>query len=101
MTEAMQTGAQAMQAFGTALDVTANNIANVSTEGYHAKSAVLAEGSSGQGVQVAGVSVSKAEGVDLTREMTGMMFAERGFEANATVVRAAEETTGHILDLIV
>jgi len=91
---------QALAAFDTSLAVTANNIANISTEGYHSRSVSLSEGAGGEGVQVASVNTAQASGVDLTREVTGLMQTSRAFEANATFIRAAEETTGHVLNLI-
>lgn len=107
------TSAQALSVLGTSLDATAHNIANVSTEGYRPLRTDLADGPGGQGVQVADVrreqdvsspaaqSSPGVSGVDLTREMTGLITTSRAFEANAVMVRAAEETTGHLLDLVV
>jgi flagellar basal body rod protein FlgG len=48
-----------------------------------------------------GLTASAVNGVDLVHEMVGLMTTSRAFEANAVMVRAAEETTGHVLDLIV
>ncbi len=110
------TSAQAFSVLGTSLDATAHNIANVSTEGYRPLRTDLADGPGGQGVQVADVrreqdfsspaassspGAPAVSGVDLTREMTGLITTSRAFEANAVMVRAAEETTGHLLDLVV
>jgi len=124
--------AQALSAFSSSLNVTAHNVANVSTEGYQPQRAELADGPGGQGVQVAavttaqgsdvvparlgdtpsegaglvngpqgGLTASSVGGVDIVREMVGLMTTSRAFEANAVMVRAAEETTGHVLDLVV
>ncbi|MGE4264602.1 MAG: flagellar basal body rod C-terminal domain-containing protein [Desulfovibrio sp.] len=124
--------AQALSAFGTSLNATAHNVANVSTEGYQPQRVELADGPGGQGVQVAavttaqgsdavparvgeapaegaglvngpqgGLTASSVGGVDIVREMLGLMTTSRAFEANTVMVRAAEETTGHVLDLIV
>lgn len=121
--------AQALSAFSTSLNATAHNVANVSTEGYQPQRVELADGPGGQGVQVAavttaqgseplfaqgevqsggtglvnagGLTASAVNGVDLVHEMVGLMTTSRAFEANAVMVRAAEETTGHVLDLIV
>lgn len=128
--------AQALQAFGTSLDVTAHNIANMSTEGYQPLRAELADGPGGQGVQVAAVSragsgleqagpvagqggaqgsdpgeglrgvssstglLGMGNGVDVAREMVGLMQIERAYSANATMISAVEQTTGRVMDLI-
>lgn len=118
--------AQALSAFSTSLNATAHNVANVSTEGYQPQRVELADGPGGQGVQVAavttaqgsdvapartgegaaeaapqgGFTASAVNGVDLVHEMVGLMTTSRAFEANAVMVRATEETTGHVLNLI-
>jgi flagellar basal-body rod protein FlgC len=124
--------AQALSAFSTSLNVTAHNVANVSTEGFQPQRVELADGPGGQGVQVAavttaqgsdvvpahmgeapaegaglvsapqgGLSASAVGGVDIVREMLGLMTTSRAFEANAAMVRATEETTGHVLNMVV
>ncbi|MBI5518768.1 MAG: hypothetical protein HY916_01765 [Desulfovibrio sp.] len=123
--------AQALQAFGTSLDVTAHNVANMTTEGYQPLRAELADGPGGQGVHVAAVSraggglenagtsatapaggdpgeglrgvsslLGMNNGVDVTREMVGLMQIERAYSANATMISAVEQTTGRVMDLI-
>lgn len=118
--------AQALSAFGVSLNATAHNVANVSTEGYQPQQVALADGPGGQGVQVAAVTTAQGgelgtgsveaggqmssltgslaagalNGVDVTREMVGLMQTERAFSANATMLRTVEQTTGHVLDLI-
>lgn len=123
-----EASAQALSALGESLSVTAHNVANTSTPGYAPFRAVLADGppdgAGGQGVHVAAVeragqglapasahapatpeapasALGSAGGVDLVREMTDLMVTGRAFEANAVCLRAAEETTGHLLDIIV
>lgn len=120
-----EASAQALSALGDSLSVTAHNVANASTPGYAPFRAVLADNPpGGQGVHVAAVertgqglapasaqapatpeapasALGSAGGVDLVREMTDLMVTGRAFEANAVCLRAAEETTGHLLDIIV
>lgn len=114
---------QALSALGVSMNATASNIANSLTEGYQPLRAEFADGPGGQGVQVADVRPAQGSGsfvaqsgetglahqttasglvngVDLAREMVGLMQTERAFSANATMVRAVEETTGHVLNLI-
>ncbi|MHC1752140.1 flagellar basal body rod C-terminal domain-containing protein [Humidesulfovibrio sp.] len=123
--------AQALSALSTSLNATASNIANISTEGHQPARAELADGPGGQGVQVAAVTraqggldsagaappaaalggaseggtsaggVGVVNGVDVTREMVGLMQTERAFSANVVMLRALEQTTGHVLNLVV
>jgi flagellar hook-associated protein FlgK len=115
---------QALSAFGVAMDTTAHNIANVSTEGYQPLRTDFADGPGGQGVQVAAVSragsgvesmggessgsglqgvsslLGGGNGVDIVTEMVGLMQTERAYSANATVISSVEQTTGRVMDLI-
>lgn len=118
--------AQALSALSTSLNATASNIANMSTEGHQPARAELADGPGGQGVEVAAVTraqngldsagaalggvsdggisaggVGVVNGVDVTREMLGLMQTERAFSANAVMLRTLEQTTGHVLNLVV
>lgn len=115
--------AQALSALSTSLNATASNIANMSTEGHQPARAELADGPGGQGVEVAAITraqgdgglaegsvsasgisaggVGVVNGVDVTREMLGLMQTERAFSANAVMLRALEQTTGHVLNLVV
>ena len=70
----------------TTLDVTANDIANVSTSGFRP--------SSGQ-EPPAGLS-----GTDLTEEMPELIVAGAAYGANAAALRAQDETTGFLLDVL-
>jgi len=51
------------------------------------------------GISAGGVGV--VNGVDVTREMLGLMQTERAFSANAVMLRTLEQTTGHVLNLVV
>lgn len=108
--------AQALSALGTSLNATASNVANMSTEGHQPARAELADGPGGQGVEVAAITraqggvasvggsaeggVGVANGVDVAREMVGLMQTERAFSANAVMLRTLEQTTGHVLNLV-
>lgn len=101
----------AMDALGSVHHVAANNVANVNTDGFQAARANLESGPDGEGVRVAsltqdttpGASVEgrEASNVDMGREITGMMNAENAFSANAAVIRADQQTTGYLLDMII
>lgn len=117
--------AQALSALSTSLNATASNIANMSTEGHQPARAELADGPGGQGVEVAAITraqggvdsagaaqgvtpeggistggVGVVNGVDVAREMVGLMQTERAFSANAVMLRALEQATGHVLNLV-
>ncbi len=105
------TNISAMSALATTQEVSANNVANVSTEGFKASSVALESGPEGQGVNVAAIQQSTnagpmVEGVegsntDVGTEMVDMMTTGHAFSANAAVIRTSEEMTGHLLNMSV
>ena len=106
----------ALRAFGQGTAVTANAIANVTTDGFLPQRAVYAE-MRGGGVRLASVvqeggqpgrvqtaaewrAVTDApSATDLTRELPAMTAAQRAFEVNAAAVRTADEMLGSLLDM--
>ena len=100
----------ALSALSTVQEVSANNIANMNTDGFKASSVSLESGPGGQGVEVASINESTTPGsmvdgvetsnTDIGREMVDMITTSRAFEANTTFIRAEEEMTGHILNMI-
>lgn len=100
----------ALSALSTQQDVTANNVANVNTDGFKASSVAFESGPDGMGVNVgaiqesttAGPQVEGTEGsnTDVGREMVDMITTSRAFSANAVAVRVSEEMTGHLLNMI-
>ncbi|WP_207262478.1 flagellar basal body rod C-terminal domain-containing protein [Desulfovibrio sp. Huiquan2017] len=100
----------ALTALSTVQEVTANNIANVNTDGFKSSSVALESGPGDQGVEVAAINQSTTPGsmvngvetsnTDIGREMVDMTITSRAFEANTTFIRAAEEMTGHLLNMI-
>ncbi len=88
----------ALSALGTVQQVSANNVANVNTDGFAAGSVTLESGPGGQGVRVGDIREGGA--TDLTTEMVTMMRTENAFSANTTAIRATEEMTGHLLNMI-
>jgi flagellar basal-body rod protein FlgC len=101
----------AMSALGSAHQVTANNIANVNTDGFQASRANLETGPGGEGVRVSSLTKDTSSGsifqgretsnVDTAREMVGLMTTENAYAANAAVIRADDQTTGYLLDMLV
>lgn len=101
----------AMSSLGVAQEVTANNVANVNTDGFKASSVVFEAGPNDQGTFVAAINQSTNAGpmingvqgsnTDLGTEMVDMMTTGGAFSANATFIRVSEEMTGHLLNMIV
>lgn len=104
------TNLSALSALGTAQQVSANNLANVNTDGFKASTVALESGPEGQGVQVAAVlqstnagpmiGVVEGSNTDIGTEMVGMMKTGHAFSANVAAIRVSEEMTGHLLDMI-
>ncbi len=117
---------QAMQALSAAQRVTANNVANVNTDGFEPSRVHLEDGPGGNGVAVAAVtpvrgasgvarrgqtvadeslrlgskeSVIEASGTDIPREMVSLIKNERNFSANATFFRNLNDMLGFVTDL--
>ncbi|HWE95302.1 MAG TPA: flagellar basal body protein [Tepidisphaeraceae bacterium] len=98
-----------MQAAQTQLNVAANNIANADTPGYQSRRADLVELSTG-GVGVAGVTAdttpapqsdgSNGSNVDLPSQLVSLQQAKTLYAANAMVVKAADQMTGTLLDIL-
>lgn len=102
------------------LDAVSDNLANVSTvrgtdeAAFQARYVVAREMTSGDGgAQVAGIALGSAEGrltyepdhpladaqgyvrypdIDMSSQMTQLIMAQRGYQANAAVVERAKET---------
>ena len=106
----------ALQAHARKLGVTANNIANVISEGYKKYRASMEEGPHG-GVIVNitrvdtpgypyevienGQPVEKEmSNVDLTEEIPNLMIAQRGYEANLKTIQTQNKMLGSLLDTI-
>lgn len=100
----------ALSALSTRQEVTANNIANVSTEGFKASSVALETGPDGEGVRVGAIQESSTPGAlvggmemsntDLAGETVDMITTSHAFSANVAAIRASEEMTGHLLNMI-
>ncbi|MCM0753638.1 flagellar basal body protein [Desulfovibrio aminophilus] len=117
---------QALGAFSVAQQVTANNIANVNTEGFRSSRVdfeTTAEGgvavadvrrSSDPGPQISTTKLENDAGrteavpayvqgsnTDIAHEMVSMGVNEAAFNANASAVRAWDQMTGNLLDMVV
>ena len=116
MISALSNSISALQAHIKKLGVTANNIANVNSEGYKKYRAVMQEDSLG-GVRVNitrvntpghpyevienGQPVQKeTSNVDLSEEIPNLRIAKRGYQANVKAIQAQEKILGSLLDII-
>lgn len=99
----------AIDAIARAQQVSANNVANLNTDGFKASSVVLESGPDGQGVRVGAIRQSSAPGAviegrvmsntDIVTETVGQIVNRHGISANVAAIRAWEETTGHLLNM--
>ena len=126
MTDAISAAQSALSAFSTSMAVTANNVANINTDGYKSQDARLETGPDGQGVRVSDIvrddspggyqpeSVSaynqagvyepsaglvETSNVDLARQTVDMIQTSRAFEANTVTIRSQDQMLGTLLDM--
>ena len=90
----------AINAYSTMLNNTANNIANLNTEGYKTFDTTLQDNAGG-GVSATTTRNATADTVDLSKEVVDMMIAKNGIQANVAVVRTASETQKSVIDMLV
>ena len=105
----------ALRAFGLKFQVTANNIANVNTDGFKKSRADLKDN------QPAGVEavitridtpgflrpaedgspeMRESSNVELEEELVGLILTKRDYQANIKALKLEEETIGTVLDLV-
>ena len=87
-----------------ALAYSANNVANVNTDGYRAK-ALQRQEQQGGGVRASGVETSQAaaspggSNVDLATEAVNLLTQGAGYQANLKVVESQQKVLGSTLDI--
>lgn len=111
MISALTTAISALRAFGQKTSTTAHNLANVNTAGFSAHTTRLQEDVHG-GVRAKTVEAApplsppvsaphtELSHVDLPTEMTNLVLAKRGYEANIKAAQVAAETEDSALDLV-
>ena len=87
----------ALNAIHMRFSVTANNIANASTEGYTAKHAVQTSDESG--AVTVNITDTGAP-VDMVKELTDQIKQVYDYKANAVVMRTRDEMTGQVIDIL-
>jgi len=109
------TSLSALGAFGLKFQVTANNIANVNTDGFKKSRADLKDNHPA-GVEAVfsridtpgflrpaedgGLEMRESSNVELEEELVGLIGTARAYQANIEALKREEETTGAVLDLI-
>jgi flagellar hook protein FlgE len=92
-----------LRARGAALQVGANNVANVNNPDHTPQRANFRSAEPGVKVSIsdAGRALSKGgQGVDLAREMVDQNVNKNGFKANLAAIRTQDEMTETVLDLL-
>lgn len=86
-----------MQAARTQLDASANNIANVNTEGYHRQE--VAQTEQPQGGVTAQVKRAAQAGSDLESDVVAQLQGKNAFLANLAVFKTDNKMKGQLLDV--
>ncbi len=115
MISAYQSALTALQAFGTKINSTSNNIANANTEGYKRTRVTLStmdpagvkanvEKTTQQGPTVFeetnnGLELLEQSNVDLSNEIPQMMLDVNYYKANLKTIQTTDEMFASLLDL--
>lgn len=116
MNMTIQNNVSALQAFSSQMLVSSNNVANSLSDEFKADRAYNVEAENGQ-VQTSisetqasaplvedplknDGSLKELSNTDIAEEMVVQIQAQNGFEANAKMIQAYDETTGTLLDTI-
>ncbi|MBI9088468.1 MAG: hypothetical protein JEZ12_04580 [Desulfobacterium sp.] len=112
----VNSSASALQAFGTKVAVSANNVANVYSEDFNKSRALITEGEN-DSVKV-DISKVNTEGpivtetfnnetvtrelsnTDIAEEFTQQIITQYGFEANTKTIGTQDDMLGTIIDLV-
>ncbi len=117
MIEAMYNNISALMALEKKMGVTANNVANVESEGFKKSRAVLKEGRNNTGVQVEidkintpgpiiqvpndnKMTEKEMSNVNLAEEFALSIPTQRGYEANLKVIKSIDEMLGSVIDIL-
>ena len=115
MISGVQSAFSGLQAYSLATEATANNVANLNTNGFK-KDRVTLSAQAPQGVNVTvdkdntsggyavestsqGDQMVEQSNVDLTEEMPAMMMNQAAFNANIKSLQTADQMTQSLLDI--
>jgi len=93
----MQVNANAMMSMTNWMNTSANNVANVNTEGFGASRTTI----NNEGNSVVAQSSKTQKETDLSKEFTDQIALEKAFEANAQTIKTKDDMIGSLLDLSV
>jgi flagellar basal-body rod protein FlgC len=115
MITGLSSSISALIAFGKKMAVTANNVANLQSEGFKKSRALLEEGSHGgvaaqiESVNTPGVVMTEEDeqgtverelsNVDLEKEIPETILTQRGYQANLKTIETQDEMLGSLLDI--
>ena len=88
----------AFQAYGASQQVTAHNIANVSSANFNASRVLFQDNNKG------GVTASVSgtpDTVDISREATTLLSNAQNFKANLNILKVADDMTKQLLSITV
>ncbi len=116
MISPLASGISAISAFSVKMNVIANNIANLNSDGFIKSRTTLKEGrfggvepdvsqvnASGHTQPIAengGARQADASNVDLAEEFTESLSTQSGYKANLKVMQAYDDMLGNLLDMI-
>ena len=114
MIPAMESALSALGAFGKKMGVTANNIANVDTDGFKKSRADLQEADHGVTVSISrvntpGVPIPAEDGtgktkessnVDVAEELVNLKTTKNAFKANLKTIQTAGDMLGSLFDIV-
>jgi flagellar basal body rod protein FlgG len=113
MSSIMDIARTALDAFGKKVDVTANNLANVNTEGFKKSRATLQEGEpSGVIVSISKVDAPgplipadngseemlESSNVDIAGEVVDLTITQHAYQANLKTLETEDEMLGSLFD---
>ena len=116
MSLSINSSASALRAFGTQIEVSANNVANVYSEDFKKSRALVTEADN-DAVKV-DISKVNTEGpivtetlnnetvqqelsnTDISEEFTDQIISERAFEANTKMITTQDQMLGTIIDIV-
>ena len=106
----------AIQAYGVKMEVHADNVANVATEGYKKSRATLEEGVGNEvrvevtKVETPGPTIAEEtngqieekelSNVDLAEEIPQTIVTQKGFESNFITLKTQNEMLGSVIDIL-
>ncbi|OQX09404.1 MAG: hypothetical protein BWK76_22245 [Desulfobulbaceae bacterium A2] len=115
MLTGMEAALTGLQAYGTKMQATAHNVANLNTDGFK-RTRVLMQESAAQGVEThveqdmspgamvveqggQGEELREQSNSDLGNEFVEMMVTSHGYNANLKVLQTADSMLGSLLDI--